>query len=49
MLAALILLLSEQVGAALISVDLNNVNDGFITKDTSTNLEWLDFFYLKLN
>ena len=33
---------SFNTGAALVSVDLNTLGDGLITRDTVTSLEWLD-------
>ena len=36
------LFFSTSVSAALVSTDLNSSGDGLITRDTSTNIEWLD-------
>ena len=41
-LGASILLLSVQVNASLIEQDLYSINDGLVTFDTNTGLEWLD-------
>jgi hypothetical protein len=40
--ASLLLILSGQIGATLIEQDLFLVDDGLITFDSSTGLEWLD-------
>ena len=41
-LAASMLLLSGQVGAALLAVDAWETGDGKLTRDTEIGLDWLD-------
>ena len=41
--AVISLLLSSHVNAVLVSADLYSTDDGLITIDTDTGLEWLDF------
>jgi hypothetical protein len=44
-IASLLLIVSVQSKAALISVDYLSAGDGLITQDTDTGLQWLDLTY----
>ena len=42
-ISTIVLLISLNAQASLISIDLSTPDDGLLTLDTQSNLEWLDF------